>query len=67
MAQHIQAIRFVNENGLNGIALRQLVRKVNQRAIHAGNHNLRIIRKEFSGGGGSNLALLTGYADHDGC
>ena len=25
MAQHIQAIRFVNENGLNGIALRELV------------------------------------------
>ena len=25
MAQHIQAIGFVNENGLNGIALRELV------------------------------------------
>ena len=67
MAQHIQAVRFVNENGLNGISLRQLVRKVNQRAIHAGNHNLRIIRKELSGGGSSNLALLAGYADLNRC
>ncbi len=59
MAQNVQAVRFVNENRLNGVASRQLVGEINQHAVHACHNDLRVVSEQLSGSLRGDLALLS--------
>ena len=65
VAQHVQAVRLVNENRLNGIASRQLVGEINEHAVHACHNNLRVVNEQLSGSLRGDLAFLTGNANNN--
>ena len=65
VAQHVQAVRLMNENRLNRIASRQLVGEINQHAVHACHNDLRVVGEQLGGSLRGHLAFLTGNANNN--